>query len=434
MPETPATPLTSRPRKLVFNATGSYGDVHPYLGIALGMQARGHDAVFATSECYRAKVEKLGLTFYSTRPNADWVTDPRIMQRIMDQRMGTVRAVRERVLPYLRETYDDLVSVTRNADLLVSHMPWGARLVAEKTGIPWVSTMVTPMGFFSAHDVPVFPLFPQVSKTLRHLGPGFWTVVFRSGSWATRAWARPFYRARKELGLPPCRDWNPLGDSHSPHRVLALFSPLLAAPQPDWPANTVQTGFPFFDQGSTSDLPADLERFLDAGPPPIVFTLADSAAAVADRFFEHSIAATQRLGRRAVLITGRIAANQLKSLPENIASFEYAPFSKLFPRAAAIVHPGGVGTTGLGMRSGRPTLVVPFAHDQPDNAARVTRLGIARTISRFSYKPERVESELNQLLENPLYTQKATQIASQLQQENGVVAACDALENFLVNH
>lgn len=419
-----------RPRRIVIHASGSYGDLHPYIAIALGLQDRGHTVVFATSECYRAKIERLRLPFHSTRPDSDWLADPDTMRRVMSFRLGTIHAVREKVLPHLRGTYDDLVSATRGADVLVSHMPWGSRLVAEKTGIPWVSTMVTPMGFFSAYDLPVLPVTFGLEPALRHLGPTFWTILLRVCELASRPLAAPWYRFRKELGLPRCRDWNPLGDSHSPQRVLALFSPLLAPMQPDWPPQTVITGFPVFDQDGSSELPADLEQFLAAGPPPIVFTLADSAAMVAGRFFEDSVLAARQLGRRAVLITGRNPRNRITNLPADIVSFDYAPFSKLFPRAAAVVHPGGVGTTGLGMRSGRPALVVPFAHDQPDNAHRVTRLGMARTIARTAYRPQRVASELRQLLENPQYSARATEIADQIKNEDGVAAACDALEKF----
>ncbi|HEV3025850.1 MAG TPA: nucleotide disphospho-sugar-binding domain-containing protein, partial [Pirellulales bacterium] len=105
--------------------------------------------------------------------------------------------------------------------------------------------------------------------------------------------------------------------------------------------------------------------------------------------------------------------------------------SELFPRAAAIVHQGGIGTTAQAMRSGRPMLVMPYAHDQPDNADRVTRLGIARTISRQRYNPARAAAELKQLLDNPDYSQRASAIGSEVRHEDGVEAACDALEGLL---
>jgi UDP:flavonoid glycosyltransferase YjiC (YdhE family) len=424
------TPRPGRGKRIVIRTVGSLGDLHPYLAVALGLQARGHDAVLATSECYRHKITALGLGFHPVRPDSDWVTDPRVMRRIMDPRMGTVWCVREMILSVLRESYEDTLAASKGADLLVSHMPWDTRLVAEKTGIPWASTMITPLGFFSAHDVPVFPLAPFLSKTFRRLGPRVWGPFFRLGKWLTRPWARPFYQARAELGLPPAPDLNPLSDSHSPSLVLALFSKLLADNQPDWPRQTVLTGFPIYDRHGATGLPPALTHFLDDGPAPIVFTLGWSAANVGGRFFEHSIAAAKLLGRRAILIVGHNPHNRPTSVPPGAIVSDYAPFSELFPRAAAVVHPGGIGTTGLAMRSGRPSLVVPFAHDQPDNAARAVRLGIARTISPRRYTAARAAAELRQLLDDPEYSQRASVIGEQVRREDGVRAACDALEKL----
>jgi UDP:flavonoid glycosyltransferase YjiC (YdhE family) len=114
-----------------------------------------------------------------------------------------------------------------------------------------------------------------------------------------------------------------------------------------------------------------------------------------------------------------------------MVAFPYAPYAELFPRAAAIVHQGGIGTTAQAMRSGRPMLVMPYGHDQPDNAVRVARLGIARTIARRHYTPARAAAELRPLLDKPVYGQRAAAVGKALQQEDGVRAACDALEGLL---
>ena len=118
-------------------------------------------------------------------------------------------------------------------------------------------------------------------------------------------------------------------------------------------------------------------------------------------------------------------------MPEGVFWCDYAPFSQLFPRAAAVVHAGGIGTTGLAMRAGRPMLVVPFAHDQPDNAERLRRLGIARTVFGPRYTAARATTELRHLLDNPVYSQRATEVSGRIQNEDGVRVACDALETLL---
>ncbi len=120
-----------------------------------------------------------------------------------------------------------------------------------------------------------------------------------------------------------------------------------------------------------------------------------------------------------------------KDLPENIFPITYVPYSQVFPRACAIVHQGGIGTTAQALQAGRPTLVMPYSHDQPDNAARVERLGTSRTIPRNQYTAERVAKQLRQLLENPSYATKALEVSSVIQAENGVGVACDAIEKQL---
>jgi UDP:flavonoid glycosyltransferase YjiC (YdhE family) len=427
----PAESDASRGRwRIVLTTFGSLGDLHPYVAIALGLRARGHEAVLATGACYRQTIEALGIGFRPVRPDSDWVADPARMRHFMDLRRGLIRVGRELLLPALRATYEDTLAAAEEADLLVSQVPLAARLVAEKTGVAWASTTHIPLFFFSAHDPPVLPVAPFLTRKLRPLGPAFWGPVLRFSKRATRPLARPWYRLRAELGLPPAREGNPL-DSHSPALVLALFSKLLADKQPDWPPQTVLTGFPLHDGGGAG-LPPELVRFLDGGPPPVVFTLGTAVAAAAGPFFEHSAAAARLLGRRAVLIL-KDARNRPPALPDGVAAFDYAPFSELFGRAAAVVHHGGVGTTGLAMRAGRPMLVMPCSWDQPDNAARVVRLGVARSIPRHRYTPGRAAAELRRLLEDPAYSRRASEVGEQVRQEDGVGAACDALERLLRN-
>jgi UDP:flavonoid glycosyltransferase YjiC (YdhE family) len=416
-------------RWIVLTTFGSLGDLHPYIAIALGLQARGHEAVLATSGYYQQKIEALGLGFRAVRPDHPAPeADPELMRRIMDRRTGSEVVIRELMMSVLRESYEDTLAAAEGADLLVSHMlTFTTRLVAEKQGIPWASTFLQPLGLFSVYDLPVLPQAPFLAK-LRFLGPAFHRPLFWCAKRSVRSWSEPWHRLRDEVGLPPTSESPLFEGQHSPLLVLALFSKLLADQQPDWPRQAVLTGFPFYDQDGEGGMSPELVQFLDAGPPPLVFTLGSSAVVDAGPFYEHSVAATKQLGRRAVLLVGKDPRNRPASLPDGIVAFAYAPYSELFPRAAAIVHQGGIGTTAQAMRSARPMLVMPYAHDQPDNAERVTRLGIARTIARHRYTPTRAAAELRHLLDNPVYGQRASAVGRQIQQEDGVRAACDALE------
>jgi UDP:flavonoid glycosyltransferase YjiC (YdhE family) len=108
-----------------------------------------------------------------------------------------------------------------------------------------------------------------------------------------------------------------------------------------------------------------------------------------------------------------------------------APHSLLFPRAAAVVQQCGIGTMAQSLRSGRPMLGVPFSHDQPDNAYRATRLGMARTLYRERYRARRVADELRRLINEPAYTAAAQRTADIVRSERGVASACDAIERCL---
>jgi UDP:flavonoid glycosyltransferase YjiC (YdhE family) len=420
-------------RRIVVTTFGSLGDLHPYVAIALGLQARGHDVIVATGECYGRKIKALGLGFAAVRPDCDWAADPEVMRRIMHPRRGLERIIREVLLAVLRQTYEDTLAAAEGADLLVTlQSNYASPLVAEKKGIPWVSAMHLPIGLASAYDPPVLPGFAILSKALRVLGPPFWTPLRGFLRWATKGWAKPWFRLREEIGLPPSATFNPLTDGQAPLLHLALFSRQIMDKQPDWPPQALVTGFPWYDRNGEGRLPAELAQFLDEGPPPLVFTLGTAIADDADApgFFASSAAAAKLLGRRAVLILNK-PRNRPAVLPEGAVAVNYAPFSELFPRAAVIVHHGGIGTTGLVMRSGRPMLVMPCAWDQPDNAERAVRLGIARTIPRHRYTPARVAAELHRLLNEPTYTNRASIVGVQVRQEDGERVACDALTELL---
>lgn len=418
-------------RRIVITTWGSLGDLHPYLAIGLGLKARGYDVLLGTAECYRRKIEALGLGFRAVRPDCAWLADPEMLRRLSHPRWGLIRVARM-VLSTLRESYEDTLAAAEGADLLVGNLAtYATGLAAEKKGIPWASVMHIPTLLFSAYDPPLLPGLPGFSKKLRFLGPAFWRPLGRGLKWGSRLLAKPWHRLREQIGLPPVRGVNPLTDWHSPLLHLAPFSKWLVDKQPDWPAQTVVTGFPWFDQDGSTGLPPALAQFLDVGPSPIVFTLGTAVATDAGPFYESSARAARLLGRRAVLIL-KDPRNRLPTLPDGVAAFDYAPFSELFPRSEAIVHHGGIGTTGLAMRSGRPMLVMPCAWDQPDNAERVARLGISRIIPRHRYTPARAAAELRRLLDDPAYGRRASEVGEQVRQEDGVRVACDALRKVLL--
>lgn len=416
--------------RIILTTIGSFGDLHPKIAIAFELRKRGHDVVFATHKEYQNKIAALGFEFHRMRPDNNALNDPQEMARMMDLKTGTEYVIKHWVCANLRETYADLMDSATGADLIIAgEGVVAARLVAEKLGIPWVFAVLQPASFLSVYDPSVLPVLPFLAK-LRGLGAIANRGIVQLSKVMSKSWSEPIHQFRRELDLLPLTGNPFIDDKYSPYLVLAMFSPAFAKPQPDWAANTVITGFAFYDDSEGGEeLTPELEQFLHTGEPPIVFTLGSAAVMAPGRFYEESMQAAERLNRRAVLLIGKNAPPQ--NLSENIIAVNYAPYSQIFPCACAIVHQGGIGTTAQALRAGCPTLVMPYSHDQPDNAARVERLGTSRTISRKQYSTARVATQLRELLDNPNYRANATAIRHIIQAENGASRACDAIEKQL---
>ena len=422
-------------KRIVITTFGSFGDFNPYLGLALGLKARGHDTVVATAEFYRPIVEAEGVGFRPVRPDRN-LYDIEAVRRSNPGRTPAY-LMKELLFPRLQESYEDLSEATRGADVLLTHpLTFAGPLVAEKVSIPWVSTVLAPISFFSAHDFPVLPLLPRLAVVLRRLGPGAGRALVGLAKRATRHWPEPVRRLRTEIGLSPGK--HPIHEGQfSPELVLAMFSRVLAKPQPDWPPNTRITGQVFYDGSGRDGLSPDLERFLASGPAPVVFTLGTGVVGkgpAADSFYRESLKAVRILKLRSLFLVGKDPKSRLPvPLPKGVAAVDHAPFSKLFPRAAAVVHQGGIGTIGQVLRSGRPQLVVPFAGDQPDNALRVQRLGSAEVLYPRQYTAPRAARLLGDLLGESEYARRAGEVARRVRSEDGVSDACDAIEELFAS-
>ena len=418
-------------KRIVITTFGSYGDIHPYMAIAMELRARGHQPVIVTSELYREKLQTAGLDFVPSRPHipSPQEQDPVMLEKILNPKSGTAYLLNELLFPFVRDGYEDLLPAVEGADLLLTHpISFAGPLVAQKTGIQWVSSVLAPASFMSAYDPPR-PPFWQWMRHVKILGPRFVAAFFNQAKKVFRN--KEYDDFRRELGLP--NRGNPVFEGqHSPTLILALFSRLFAQPQPDWPPHARATGFAFYDGRNELPMPAELLQFLDAGEPPIVFSLGSSAVWAARDFYRESAAAAKLLGRRAVLLIGDERNQLAEQLPPGVIAVNYAPFESLLPRACAIVHPGGVGTTSQGLRAGIPSLIVPFAFDQPDNAAHAEKMGCSRTLPRARYRSDRVAKELDTLLTKGDYTNRAREIGKALRQENGAANACDLIEELLL--
>jgi rhamnosyltransferase subunit B len=238
-------------------------------------------------------------------------------------------------------------------------------------------------------------------------------------------------RFRQSLGLPPVRKifdrW-----THSPQLNLCLFPDWFAQPQPDWPLQTQLTSFVYYDKQSENEVvPEEVNKFLDAGSPPLIFT-PGTAMKHANQFFLDCIEACQLLGRRGILLTQH--PEQLPAeLPQSIQHFAYLPFSKILPQAAALVHHGGIGTTAQAIAAGIPQVIRPMAHDQPDNAARVEKLGIGASLSTKKFNAATLAKKIKTLITSQTVLERCKTCAERINPDQSLDETCMIIENFSRN-
>jgi UDP:flavonoid glycosyltransferase YjiC (YdhE family) len=415
--------------RIVLATLGSLGDLHPKIALAIELRSRGHDVVINTFEAYREKIGQLGFEFRPMRPDIDQ-NDQELLADLMHPVKGPEKVLRELVLPHLHEMFEDLETACEGADLVVTgELIYVVRSLVERTAIKWISTSLAPMSMFSSVDPNVYPQVPWM-EILRPLPTAFHRSLFAFMRSTVGFWFEPYKTFRRELGLSEDHDPAFLG-KYSPLMNLALFSRALAKPQDDWWQPTIQTGFCFYDgQDDTGRMPECLEEFLASGEPPIVFTLGSAAVLDPGDFFDESAKAAKILGSRAVLLYGT-ENDPPKGLTENIVGFPYAPFSRVFPKSVCVVHQGGVGTTGQVLRAGVPHLIMPYSHDQPDNAARCRRKGYARIVRRGRYTAKTAAAEIKELLDDPRYAERNREAAAIVVSEHGAETACNAIESVL---
>jgi rhamnosyltransferase subunit B len=445
----PAKEAKTLTRKVVLATVGSLGDLHPFMALGVALRERGLNVVLACATDYQSKVVAAGIAFQPLRPAFDEIQRdlgmdrPRLTRKVIG---SSIFLFRKAVLPYVRMAYEDMMDATVDADLvLTSSLAFGARLAAEKRAIPWIAVVLQPMMFLSSYDPPVIAKAEWVSALLRWLGPGATRFAMHAIKRTANLVFSPLRAVRAEIGLKPATV-DPLFDGQfGAAGAIGLYSSLLGGVQADYPPATAIVGFASFDSedGFSALLDPGLRRFLEAGPAPLVFTLGSLVINSPGKFFRKSLEVSRNVKRRAILLVGENNVAQYENLrSEDVFICAYAPHSLLFPRAAAIVHQGGIGTLAQALRSGRPQLIVPFYADQVDNAARAARLGVARVSSPRRYARGSGSRDLERLLGAApggrlgvsRHVTRAAQVGRLVSEEDGAVQAArivlDRLEHL----
>ncbi|MBS7455594.1 glycosyltransferase [Coralloluteibacterium stylophorae] len=415
------------PSRILFATVGSLGDLFPFLAVGRALAARGHAVTVASHAVHAPHVAAAGLDFV-----AAGTLSAEAAAGHVEHAFAPLRGPRFLVDLVARDAgpaYAAIEPVAREAALIAtSSLAFAGQVAAERWARPWMSAVLSPMVFLSAHQFPPLGPFTPLHRGT-HPARAQGHMLRWLAQHGTAGWTRPLRRLRARLGLPVRNPrGNPLFDAqHGPDGVLALFPEAFAPPQPDWPPGTDCTGFALYD--SDLPMPDAVRGFLAAGPPPLVFTLGSAAVAVAGRFFHESVRAARAVGRRALLV-GAGAHAAVPAGADDLMAVDAVPYERVFPHAAVLVHQGGIGTCARALQAARPMLVVPHGFDQPDNAARLTALGVARALPARRYGAERAAAELRSLLREPGFAKRARRGAA-MTAPDGATAAADRIEATL---
>jgi UDP:flavonoid glycosyltransferase YjiC (YdhE family) len=409
------------PDAILILAAGGYGDVHPMIGPALALRARGHYVRFACSSKYESRVKADGIEFveFSAAP---WKTAAAASNRSwlaqhLSRNDARKRAYTERMEPHYRLVAQE----PRPAVVVAGVNAFGARIAQEKLGIKLVNVNLQPSAFRSAYDAPGLPLPAFAGRRMRG---AMWRMM---EVYLGATIAPDLNRFRKSLGLStvvrPFHRW-----MYSTDAVIGLFPDWFGAPQPDWPPNAYTSDFPLFDD-TGAGLPAEVETFLGTGDPPIVFTRGSQSSGER-AFFQTCVDTCVKLRRRGLLLASQPGAVP-DDLPDSIRHFDFVPLSRILHRAAAIVHHGGVGTIALSFAAGVPQLAVPLFDDQPDNAARVERLGAGFVLPAPNFRAETLTAKLTALLASREIAATCRKIAERMRTPDRFARACEIIERYL---
>jgi rhamnosyltransferase subunit B len=393
----PAPSFThSQIKHIVISVLGSAGDLFPLFEIGRVLQGRGYRITVLTSPYYEKHVADAGLEFVplgTVEKAKAIIDDPRTFGPEGPKML--VRAVAN----YLPDSYEAIERIASQSIpgtilILANRVVAGAWIARERLGLPLVVDEPSAAALWSATsppvlvDLPVLPKLPPVARRLV-----FWLV---DRLITDPLLAPEFNRIRKQLGLKGYVHRVLTGFLHSAELALGLFPEWFTAAQPDWPHNMKLTGFIFHELAA--NLPPGVESFLDRGPKPVVFT-GGSANQHVGEFFRESLKASGIGGFRAVFLGPM--DKMPTGMPDTIFATDWAPLGPLFEKSLALVQPAGIGTAAIAMRAGLPQLLFPLTNAQPDDAARLVRLGVARQIDPKNYRGEAVAEEINALVADP---------------------------------
>lgn len=407
---------------------GSRGDVQPYVALARALRHVGHNTRLVAPPNFASLAHDYSIEFCPVGVDLQAHLSERVKALAKTGRsIRNLRMLRDEVSSIVDEVAHDTWRASQGAELIIGVGP-GSYSVAEKLGVPFVEVAMQPVTPTQAFPSPVAPSWLQLGGGFNWLTHAafeqmFWQL-FRGNTNRMRA---------QVLGLPPFSLAGPLPRMRK-HGLLRLYaySPHVVPRPDDWPDHHQVTGYWFLPEPPEWQPSPDLSAFLAAGPPPVYIGFGSMLGQNPQKMTALVTEALARSGQRGVLAGGWGALDKTIQPSESLFFVDSIPHQWLFPRMAAIVHHGGAGTTGAALRSGVPSVVVPFGFDQAFWGHRVAALGVGPLpLSRAKLTAARLGGAIDRTLNDSRMRERAARLGEQIRAEHGAAHAVDLIHQVL---
>jgi sterol 3beta-glucosyltransferase len=417
-------------KRIALCTIGTQGDVQPYLGLAKGLKERGYSVVLGASADFRDMVESHGIEFHSLGSSIQSFLQQSRFENAMSQSMiingpSLLRQGTQIVETAAKHAW----AMCQGADAIILNMNTSFGIdIAEALRVPAIMSALQPLNSTSEFPLCMYYLGSD-------LGPAFNKLTYTAMTVQQMYYNLPRNRLRRDLMGLDSRQMGGLFQNTDGSALTTLYAySSLVSPRPrDWPKTAIVTGYWLLDDNSGWKPSPEFEAFLSRGEAPVYIGFGSMPFGAA-RNTQILREAVRNWGGRAVVARGWGGIDP-SDLPENVFAIEKAPHDRLFRYMSAVVHHGGAGTTAAGLHLGRPTFIVPQAVDQPYWGRRVYELGVGpKPVRLRKLTPEVLAEALRDLTSNVAYRQRASAIAEELGNEDGIDKAVRVIERVMANY
>ena len=415
--------------KIIILASGSRGDVQPYVALGKGLKDAGHTVRVLTSQDFENLVTNVGLEFFDIGGNMQAVAQE--MQGLLEQGnfVKILASMGKTANSMIEQASKSGLAACRNMDLIIGGLGglFTGLALSEKLTIPFLPAFYYPFTPTQAFPNALVPLPPirlpgWMNKITHSIAQQMLWQNFRAADNKAR---REVFRMQPSSFFGPFKNFQ-----HWELTTLYGYSPQVIPKPADWGENIHVTGYWFLDPEADWQPPIDLVNFLQAGSAPVYIGFGSMVNSKPEETTSLILQALERSGQRGVLSAGWGGLKKT-GLPENVFMIDSIPFSWLFPQMAAVVHHGGAGTTSIGLWAGVPSIVTPFMGDQPFWGQRIYELGVGpKPIPRRQLTADRLAEAIQIAVSDQTMRKKAARLGQLIRKEDGIANAVAVVEQY----